>query len=144
MAQRVRVFRVLVYAFFLITLIAINLQAQPANAASSAQNDDPLQRPRPDRRGNSKAEKAYKQWLNEDVRDIILPEERDAFRKLTNDAERDAFIERFWDVRNPHPESSVNEYKEEHYRRIAFANERFSAGVAGSKTDRGRIYIIHG
>src|SRR5215468_8927683 len=145
MALRVRVFRVLVPALFLVSLIAINLQAQPAKAASSsAQSDDPLQRPRPNKRGTSKAEKAYKRWVDEDVKDIILPEEREAFRKLTNDAERDSFIETFWDYRNPHPESSVNEYKEEHYRRIAFANERFAAGIPGSKTDRGRIYIIHG
>jgi GWxTD domain-containing protein len=145
MAVRVRVFPVLVYSLFLVSLIAINLQAQPATGASSAaQSDDPLQRPRPRQRGNAKAEKAYKRWLDEDVSDIILPEERDAFRKLTNDAERDSFIETFWDHRNPHPESTVNEYKEEHYRRIAFANERFSAGVPGSRTDRGRIYIIHG
>ncbi|HEY6305869.1 MAG TPA: GWxTD domain-containing protein, partial [Candidatus Angelobacter sp.] len=92
----------------------------------------------------SKAEKAYKVWLEEDVPYIILPEERDAFLKLSNDAERQNFIEHFWQLRDPTPDTEENEYKEEHYRRIAYANERFTAGVPGWKTDRGRIYIIHG
>ena len=82
--------------------------------------------------------------MDEEVPYIITPEERSAFLKLTNDSERQTFIELFWDHRNPHPESSENEYKEEYYRRIAFANERFAAGAPGWKTDRGRIYILHG
>jgi GWxTD domain-containing protein len=86
----------------------------------------------------------YKKWLNEDVRWIITPEELTAFKQLSNDEERDAFIEQFWQRRDPTPDTEENEFKEEHYRRIAYANEHFSAGKAGWRTDRGRIYIIYG
>lgn len=88
--------------------------------------------------------KTYKRWLNEDVAYIITDEERDAFKRLSNDEERDAFIENFWLRRNPDPDSMENSFKEEHYRRIAYANERFAAGIPGWKTDRGRIYITFG
>ena len=75
---------------------------------------------------------------------IITPEERAAFTQLSNDEERDQFIEAFWQRRDPTPGTLENGYKEEHYRRIAYADEHFGAGVPGWKTDRGRIYIIHG
>lgn len=123
----------------LICCCALLLSAQSGNAPQN----DPLQRPHGKRKLTA-AEKAYKQWLDEDVIYIITPEERAAFLKLTNDSERESFIEIFWDKRNPHPESGQNENKEEHYRRIAFANERFTAGVPGWKTDRGHVYILHG
>ena len=86
----------------------------------------------------------YKKWLNEDVRWIISPEELTAFKALSNDEERDAFIEQFWQRRDPTPDTEENEFKEEHYRRIAYANEHFAAGRAGWRTDRGRIYIVFG
>ena len=86
----------------------------------------------------------YKKWLNEDVRWIITPEELSAFKQLSNDEERDQFIEQFWLRRDPTPDTVENEYKEEHYRRIAYANEHFAAGKAGWRTDRGRIYIVFG
>src|SRR5207249_1131060 len=88
--------------------------------------------------------KTYKKWLDEDVRWIITDEEREAFKKLSNDEERDQFIEQFWLRRNPTPDSVDNPYKEEHYRRIAYANEHFPAGIPGWKTDRGQIYIKFG
>jgi len=88
--------------------------------------------------------KTYKKWLDEDVRWIITDEERAAFKQLSNDDERDQFIEQFWLRRNPTPDSAENEYKEEHYRRIAYANEHFAAGIPGWKTDRGRMYIMYG
>jgi GWxTD domain-containing protein len=88
--------------------------------------------------------KTYKKWLNEDVVWIITDEERAAFKQLSNDEERDNFIEAFWQRRDPTPDTEENEYKEEHYRRIAYANEHFAAGVPGWKTDRGRIYIMYG
>jgi GWxTD domain-containing protein len=75
---------------------------------------------------------------------IITDEERAAFKQLSNDEERDNFIEAFWQRRDPTPDTEENEYKEEHYRRIAYANEHFAAGVPGWKTDRGRIYIVFG
>ncbi|MBT9331239.1 GWxTD domain-containing protein [Paracidobacterium acidisoli] len=86
----------------------------------------------------------YKKWVNEDVRWIISDQELKAFRSLSNDEERDAFIEAFWQRRNPDPDSPENTYKEEHYRRIAYANEHFAAGKPGWMTDRGMIYIKYG
>jgi GWxTD domain-containing protein len=88
--------------------------------------------------------KTYKKWLDEDVRYIISDEERDAFKKLSNDEERDAFIEQFWLRRDPTPDTIENEFKEDHYRRIAYANEHFAAGKPGWRTDRGEIYIKFG
>lgn len=119
---------------------------QSSNSAS-----DPLQRsvsPK-QKQKNSKALKqelsqTYKRWLNEDVVYIITPEELTAFKQLSNDEERDQFIEQFWQRRDPTPDTPENEYREEHYRRIAEANEKFPAGIPGWKTDRGRIYIIWG
>jgi GWxTD domain-containing protein len=86
----------------------------------------------------------YKKWLTEEVPYIITPDERKAFLKLTTDSEREQFIEAFWERRNPNPGSAYNEYKEEYYRRIAYANEHYSSGIPGWKTDRGRIYIMYG
>jgi GWxTD domain-containing protein len=86
----------------------------------------------------------YKKWVNEDVRWIITDQELKAFKSLSNDEERDNFIEQFWLRRNPNPDSPENEFREEHYRRIAYANEHFAAGKPGWKTDRGHIYIAYG
>ncbi len=87
---------------------------------------------------------AYKTWLDQDVHWIITDQEMKAFKSLSNDEERDAFIEAFWQRRNPSPDSPENEFREEHYRRIAYANEHFAAGKPGWKTDRGHIYIAYG
>src|SRR5580698_2366669 len=130
-----------------------NAQAQPA-AGSNADQDqepDPLKRPRSDKE-QIQAQKAlrqelkgaYKTWLDQDVAYIITDEERKAFKSLSNDEERDAFIEQFWLRRNPNPDSPDNEFREEHYRRIAYANEHYAAGKPGWKTDRGHIYIAFG
>ncbi|MFQ5740160.1 MAG: GWxTD domain-containing protein [Acidobacteriota bacterium] len=86
----------------------------------------------------------YQKWLNEDVLYIISDEERAIFRKLSTDEEKERFIEAFWKRRDPDPRTLENPFKEEHYRRIAYANERFSAGLAGWKTDRGKVYIKYG
>jgi GWxTD domain-containing protein len=86
----------------------------------------------------------YRRWLNGPVGYIITPQERAAFLRLTTDTEREQFIEAFWERRNPNPGSPYNEYKEEFYRRIAYANEHYSSGIPGWKTDRGRIYIMYG
>lgn len=83
-------------------------------------------------------------WLENDVPDIITADERRAFLELSTNEERDQFRESFWDRRNPDPESPVNSAKEEHYRRLAYADEHFSSGIPGRKTDRGHIYIIWG
>jgi GWxTD domain-containing protein len=87
---------------------------------------------------------AFKKWLNEDVGYIITDEERKVFLSLANDEEREQFIEQFWLRRSPDPEALTNDYKEEHYRRIAYSNQHFASGIPGWKTDRGRIYIMYG
>ncbi len=86
----------------------------------------------------------YRKWVDEDVIYIIAPEERVVFLGLRTDTEREQFIEQFWLRRDPTPDTPKNEAKEEHYRRIAYANERFALGVPGWQTDRGRIYITLG
>lgn len=90
------------------------------------------------------AEDYYKKWLKEDVVYIITDEEVAVFSELTTPEEREQFIEQFWFRRDPDPRTSENEFKEEHYRRIAYANEHYGSGDPGWLTDRGRIYIIHG
>jgi GWxTD domain-containing protein len=86
----------------------------------------------------------YRKWLNEDVAYIITDEEKAAFTRLQTDEEREVFIENFWLRRDPSPDTVENEFKEEHYRRIAYANEHYASGIPGWKTDRGRIYITYG
>ena len=122
-----------------------------SNSEKKDQPVDPLKRPLTpkQKRDNAKAlkqelGKTYKKWLDEDVRWIISDEERAAFKQLSNDEERDSFIEAFWQRRDPTPDTVENEFKEEHYRRIAYANEHFPAGIPGWKTDRGRMYIMYG
>src|SRR5213594_1201530 len=90
------------------------------------------------------AKSHFDKWLKEDVAYIITPEERSVFEKLTTDEERETFIEQFWTRRDPTPGSAANEFKEEHYRRIQYANEHYAAGFPGWRTDRGRIYITFG
>jgi len=87
---------------------------------------------------------AYTDWLRNVVPDIMTEEERRAFLELSTNEERDQYIEIFWDRHNSRPESPETTFKEEHYRRLAFADEHFASGIPGRKTDRGRIYIIWG
>ena len=89
-------------------------------------------------------ETPYKKWLNEDVVYIISDEEKKAFKTLQTDEEREQFIEQFWLRRDPTPDTEENEYREEHYRRIAYANQYFASGIPGWKSDRGMIYIKYG
>jgi GWxTD domain-containing protein len=130
---------------------------QPGQAQAGGQKQGAVQEVDPLKRERSDKEKfaaqsalkhelkgAYKTWLDQDVAWIISDEERKAFKQLSNDEERDAFIEQFWLRRNPNPDSPENEFREEHYRRIAYANEHFAAGKPGWKTDRGHIYISFG
>ncbi len=86
----------------------------------------------------------YQRWLDEDVRWIITPEERAAFIRLSKKEDRDRFVEAFWLRRDPTPGTAENEFKEEHYRRIAYANVHFAHEIPGWKTDRGQIYIVYG
>jgi GWxTD domain-containing protein len=86
----------------------------------------------------------YKRWVDEDVRWIITDEERKTFMSLKTDDEREQFIEQFWLRRDPDPDTDVNEYREDYYQRIAYANEKYTSGIPGWKTDRGRMYIMFG
>ncbi|HXI23554.1 MAG TPA: GWxTD domain-containing protein [Pyrinomonadaceae bacterium] len=125
-----------------VTFLAFSFAVPSSLAQKTKSNDqDPMSKPR-----NEKVElkKAYKDWLEKDVAYIITDEERKAFRKLATDDERERFIEEFWRRRDPDPDTDENEYREEYYERIAYANEHYASGVPGWKTDRGRIYIQWG
>jgi GWxTD domain-containing protein len=123
-------------------LMALSLAAPVVWAQKDQKKgQDPQDKPR-----NVKPElkKAYKDWLEKDVDYIITSEERKAFKKLATDEEREQFIELFWRRRDPDPDTEENEYREEYYERIAYANEHFTSGKPGWMTDRGRIYIKFG
>ena len=113
-------------------------QATPSPATS------PAAKQKSDRRLLKELDTPYRKWLEEDVVYIITDQERKAFLQLSTNEEREQFIEAFWQRRNPNPESSDNDFKEEHYRRIAYADEHFASGIPGWKTDRGRTYIMWG
>jgi GWxTD domain-containing protein len=102
------------------------------------------QRKKQEKKLQKELETPYKKWLNEDVSYIISDEEKQAWKRLATDDERQQFIEQFWLRRDPTPDTEENEFKEEHYRRIAYANEHYASGIPGWKTDRGRIYIMYG
>jgi GWxTD domain-containing protein len=143
------------FALFSAPLIASGLLVAPAEAADKKSKEqeqrETVAKPMSEKERRKREEKLrkelegpYKKWLNEDVLYIITDEERTAFRRLSTDEEREQFIEQFWLRRDPSPDSQENEFKEEHYRRIAYTNERFASGIPGWKTDRGRIYITFG
>jgi len=119
--------------------------ALPAGLAqkkkANDQGQDPSQR---ERNVKPELKKAYKDWLDKDVAYIITDEERKAFKKLATDDERERFIEEFWRRRDPDPDTDENEFREEYYERIAYANEHFASGIPGWKSDRGRIWIMYG
>ncbi|PYX72392.1 MAG: GWxTD domain-containing protein [Acidobacteria bacterium] len=158
-------FRVFLFFAFLIVLVwllgshaaAQQSKSDNGNQAASdssqgqGQEADPLKRSITEKQKKQNAKslkqelsKTYKKWMDEDVRWIITDEERAAFKQLSNDEERDQFIEAFWQRRDPTPDTVENEFKEEHYRRMAYANEHFPAGIPGWKTDRGQMYIKFG
>ncbi len=123
---------------------AQNRKASTTTRESRAQSLSERQKRRQEERLRRELETPYRRWLNEDVTYIITDEERAAFKRLQTDEEREQFIESFWMRRDPTPDTAENEFKEEHYRRIAYANERFASGFPGWKSDRGRIYITFG
>ena len=109
--------------------------AKPLTERQKKKNEEKLRK---------ELETPYRKWLNEDVAYIITDEERSAFKRLQTDEEREQFIEQFWLRRDPTPDTFENEFREEHYRRIAYANEHYASGIPGWETDRGRIYITFG
>lgn len=88
----------------------------------------------------------YRKWLEEEVVYIITQKEKDVFLMLETDRERELFIEAFWKQRDPTPNTTENESKEEHYRRISYSNQWFGKESPGPgwRTDMGRIYITLG
>src|SRR5713226_7453087 len=128
-------------AVTLLILVFAVPQGLAQKTRKADQGQDPSEKPR-----NVKPElkKAYKDWLDKDVAYIITDEERKAFKKLETDDERERFIEEFWRRRDPDPDTDENEFREEYYERIAYANEHFASGIPGWKTDRGRIWIMYG
>jgi GWxTD domain-containing protein len=136
-------------AIFSLLFLAISVpllpaqEAQDPNAAATPQKPTKEQK-RKIKKTLKELDTPYKQWLNEDVTYIISPEERRAFLQLETNEEREQFIEQFWLRRSSNPDLPDNDFKEEHYRRIAYANEHFASGIPGWKTDRGRMYIMWG
>jgi len=136
-------------ALFLIFTLSLSSFALPSFGAFA---QDEKQDKKSEEREKEKAKKSqeekaksfYKRWIDEDVSWIITNEERKIFNSLKTDEEREQFIEGFWYRRDPDPDTDVNEYREEHYQRIAYANEHYTSGIPGWKTDRGRIYIMFG
>lgn len=144
-----RVARTLFTSLSLLTLAMPVMRAQQEQP--TPQQQDPTAHQNLDKAQKKKIRKTlkeldtpYKQWLNEDVVYIISPEERNAFGQLATNEEREQFIEQFWLRRSTNPDLPDNEFKEEHYRRIAYANEHYASGIPGWKTDRGHMYIVWG
>src|SRR5881396_332658 len=141
-----RVVRTLVACIFSIAISVPTVfaqQVQDANAPPAPQKLD-KETKRKMRRTLKELDSAYRQWLTEDVTYIISPDERNAFLQLDTNEEREQFIEQFWLRRSSNPDLPENDFKEEHYRRIAYANEHYASGIPGWKADRGRIYIMYG
>src|SRR2546429_732272 len=123
--------------------VALAQDAQDSGDAPTAKKIDKTTK-RKMKQTLKELDNAYKQWLQEDVVYIITPDERNAFLQLQTNEEREQFIEQFWLRRSSNPDLPDNDFKEEHYRRIAYANEHYASGIPGWKTDRGRMYIMWG
>ena len=119
-------------------------QDQPVSQDNSARPLSPKELKKRQKDLVKELSRQDKVWLENDVPDIISADERRAFLELSTNEERDQFREIFWQRRNPDPESPINSVREEHYHRLAYADEHFSSGIPGRKTDRGHIYIIWG
>jgi GWxTD domain-containing protein len=145
-----RATRTLVASFFSFAIAVPLVSAQQPQDTNNPPSQETLtkeqrkEQKKKARRTLKELDSQYKQWLNEDVIYIIAPEERNAFLQLETNEEREQFIEQFWLRRSNNPDLPDNDYKEEHYRRIAYTNEHFASGIPGWKTDRGRIYIMWG
>ncbi|HEV2620163.1 MAG TPA: GWxTD domain-containing protein, partial [Acidobacteriaceae bacterium] len=150
----------LILAVFLVAMAAewSGLRAQGTKStdgvtqtAPVAEKPDPLKRRLGDRERfqqqkdlKNELHGVYKTWLEQDVKWLITDTEEQAFKHLSNDEERDSFIENFWRRRNPNPDSPDNTFRDEIYSRIQYANDHFAAGMPGWLTDRGHIYIAYG
>ena len=120
------------------------LEERPRLQAQQARREVQEELSRREQQAQAKVPEPYRKWLNEDAAYIITDQERAEFKALQADAQRESFIDQFWQRRDPTPGTPENEFKQEHYRRIAYVNEHFASFVPGWKTDRGRIYITYG
>ncbi|MBK7090461.1 MAG: GWxTD domain-containing protein [bacterium] len=81
------------------------------------------------------------------IKYISSAEEKAMYRDLDLEGKK-AFLAQFWDRKNPKQGSPVNEFKNEVFRRFAYANQYYSTAIVtkddGWKTDRGRVYITYG
>src|ERR1044072_4893597 len=118
----------------LTALLRVSFSTVPLSAQQTKRN--PEEQPR---KVKQELKKAYVNWVN-DVDLILTKSERDAWAKLATDDEREQFIKDFWRTRDPDPDTEENEFKEQYFERVAYANEHFSSGKPGRMTDRGRIY----
>ena len=135
---------ILVFSTWLLWPICSIAQEQTTSQESSAGTTNKKESKKRQKQLAKEWGPAYGSWLRDEVPDIITEDERRAFLGLSTNEEREQFIEIFWNRRNPEPESPTNAFREEHYRRLAYADEHFASGIPGRKTDRGRIYIIWG
>jgi GWxTD domain-containing protein len=145
-----RVIRALIATAFSFAILIPDVSAQQAQESTSPPPPQTLTKEQRKaqkqkaRKTLKELDSQYRQWLNEDVVYIISPQERDAFLQYDTNEEREQFIEQFWLRRSSNPDLPDNDFKEEHYRRIAYANEHYASGIPGWKTDRGRMYIMWG
>jgi GWxTD domain-containing protein len=116
----------------------------PASVSAQTSKEDMARNEQEIRIRAEESQDYYENWLKADVAYIATGAEKDVFNNLTTPEEKEQFIEQFWIRRDVDRRTSENEYKTEHYRRIAYANERFASGRPGWMSDRGRIFIIHG
>ena len=136
-------FQVLVSASLLWPSLSF-AQDQPVSQDTSAKPPATKELKKRDKKLSKELRSQGDDWLGSIVPDIITEQERRAFLELDSEEEREQYKEIFWRNRNPSPESPINPVREEHYRRLAFADEHFASGIPGRKTDRGHIYIIWG
>ncbi|MFY9572397.1 MAG: GWxTD domain-containing protein, partial [Blastocatellia bacterium] len=127
-----------------VVMLILSTGVLPGVVAQEKAQEKGQTKDRNERKKKEELKSVYKNWLDQDVSYIITDEERKAFKALKTDEERDQFIEQFWLRRDPDPDTPENEYKEQYFERIQYANEKFSSGIPGWKTDRGRIYIMFG
>jgi GWxTD domain-containing protein len=141
MARSISLRSTLILALVALFALAAPVAFAQKDKKKNSDTQDVMERPRKQR---EEVKKIYREWPEKDVAYIITDAERSAFKKLATDEEREQFIEGFWQRRDPDPDTDENEYKEQYYERIAYANEHYASGIPGWKTDRGRIYITFG
>src|SRR5256714_1821251 len=132
------------FSRFVGSALALMLLVGTLPAALAQDKEEKKKQKEPTAKQKAELKSVYKKWIDEDVSYIITDDERKAFKALKTDEERDQFIEQFWLRRDPDPDTPENEYKDQYYERIQYANEHFTSGIPGWRTDRGRIYVTFG